>query len=90
MKKDVTVEDVLKDCFGCSNPVLVKPVVETWIDGYDKKRYLTKSGQKAYSKLVNCLELLDELTDYKYTLGLLIEDLDDIVEGFEYGLSREE
>ncbi len=84
-EKNVSLESILQDYFGCKNPVLQRSVTADY-DGYDR-RYLTRSGQRAYSQLVGLLYDLAELLDDSF--DDTIEELDEIADGRTWKLQTD-
>ena len=80
---EVTLASILTKYFGCKNPVLERPVPDDMNDF--GKRYLTRSGQRAYAKLISLLYDLETLIDLD-DVSNAIEMLDEIAEGYSYGL----
>lgn len=69
-----TLEDVLQ-ALGSDKPFLDSPI-EVDVDGYTE--YLTESGSKAYSKLIDIVYALGGLIGEDF--NSVVETLDDIVD----------
>lgn len=83
-EKKVTLASILTEYFGCKKPVLKNPVPADF-DGYGK-RYLTRSGQRAYGNLVGLIyDVASLIGEENVMTDEVIEILDDIAVGF-YGL----
>lgn len=83
--ENVSLESILQDYFGCKHPVLQRSV-PTDYDGYDR-RYLTRSGQRAYSQMIGLLYDLAELLDMPF--DEIIEELDEIADGRTWKLQAD-
>lgn len=79
----MTLEEILQIHFGCRHPMLKTPVQKSEEEGYGYN-YLTKSGWRAYNKLISLLYDLDKLCPNSFDVSNLIEELDSIVDDIEY------
>lgn len=79
---DVTLASILRKYFGCKKPVLKYSEPSDF--DTEGRRWLTRSGQNAYGKLIHALEDVGTLLGEDMTN--VIETLDEIAEGFSFGL----
>ena len=85
-EKKVTLASILTEYFGCKKPVLKHCVPNDYDGCY--KRFLTRNGEKAYGQLVCLIYDVARLVGDEVfeSHDEVIEALDDIAEGFNYGL----
>lgn len=81
----IDLETILRDDFGCKRPLYKNPKVKKG-NGYfyDEYEYLTVSGSKAYTKLVQVVYHLEELLGSLVDANTIIEELDSIVDSKQY------
>ena len=76
------LESILGHCFGCKRPFLAKKKLDCIeADGEKHYQYLTASGNKAYSKLVDLVYGLQNIG--------VIDDADEIIEQLDALVSEE-
>lgn len=81
-----TIEDVLREHFGCARPFYKRPVIKERFGktGDNSYEYLTKTGGKAYGELVSLIYDLESLLPELIDANEIVECLDDIVSSPEY------
>lgn len=77
----MSLGDILTKYFGCKHPFLKNPVRENVGGDFERTRYITRNGDKAYGELVGLIYDLAELLPDTFDANEIIEQLDQIVDG---------
>ena len=80
----MSLGDILTKHFGCKHPFLKNPVRENKGGDWEKTRYATKNGDKAYAKLVELIYDLESLLPDLIDSNEIVEQLDQIIDGEIY------
>jgi hypothetical protein len=83
----LTLDEILRKSFGCGKPFLKKPKVCGYFVGETPEpcyEYMTRSGGRAYGKLVDLLYSLEQLLGDGFDANHWITELDRIVNDEDY------
>lgn len=77
----MSLGDILTKYFGCKHPFLKHPVREDVGGDWERTRYITRNGDKAYGELVGLIYDLEKLLPDLIDSNEIVEQLDQIVDG---------